>query len=412
MPGRTASPADALRRMRRLAGAVLGLLAAVFLATHLAPDTAAVRLVRAMAEAGMIGGLADWFAVEALFRRPLGLPIPHTALLPRNQARAARNVGRFFEAHFLEPASLRERLRALEPGRHCLDWLRRPENAGRTARELIGLAGALLDQGLPPRVAARSRAWARAQAGRAAADAAIARALAQLVKQGVRSTVAADVVTMVRDAIDQNRELAVELIQDRSRWWIASAVDRRIAGLVVDGVLSLLEDLRTDGSALRHDFQAAFDRAVDALSVAGTLDRAVGEMRHSLVRSGVIDAELARLAEGLRSRLRARIADDPEALAAPLAGLIRDVARRARDDGATRAALDARMADLAAEFIGDMRPAVAGYIADVIAGWEPDELNARFEQEIGPDLQFIRINGAVLGALIGGLIFAVNTLLG
>lgn len=412
MAGGTASPADALRRMRRLAGAVLGGMAAVFLATHLAPDAAAVRLVRAMAEAGMIGGLADWFAVEALFRRPLGLPIPHTALLPRNQARAARNVGRFFETHFLEPASLRQRLRQLQPGRLALDWLSRPENAGRVAREFTGLAGALLDQGLSPRAAARSRAWLRAQAGRADADAAIARALAQLVKDGVRSTVATEVVGMVRDAIDQNREVAVALVQDRSRWWIASAVDRRIAGLVVDGVLSLLEDLQVEGSELRRDFQAAFDRTVDALGAEGTLDRAVGEARHSLVQNGVLNAELTRLAEGLRDRLRARIAEDPEALAAPIARLIRDIAQRALDDEATRTALDERLSDLAAEIVGDMRPAVAGYIADVIAGWEPEDLNARFEDEIGPDLQFIRINGALLGALIGGVLFAVNALLG
>ena len=118
------------------------------------------------------------------------------------------------------------------------------------------------------------------------------------------------------------------------------------------------------------------------------------------------------LAAGLRDRLRARIAEDPEALAAPIADLIRDLAARTLADDATRAVLDARLADIAARLIGDMRPAISGYVTDVIAGWEPQELNARFEAEIGPDLQYIRINGAVLGSLIGGAIFGLNTLFG
>jgi uncharacterized membrane-anchored protein YjiN (DUF445 family) len=139
---------------RRLATAVLGLMAAVFLATHLAGDATWVRPIRAMAEAGMIGGLADWFAVEALFRRPLGLPIPHTALLPRNQARAARNVGRVLETHFLDPATLASRLRRAEPGRRMLEWLARPDSAALVARELVRLLGGLLSVEPSPRAGA------------------------------------------------------------------------------------------------------------------------------------------------------------------------------------------------------------------------------------------------------------------
>ena len=405
-------PADTLGRTRRLATGVLGFMAAVFLATHLAGDAAAVRLIRAMAESGMIGGLADWFAVEALFRHPLGVPIPHTALLPRNQARAARNVGRFFETHFLDADTLADRLRSVEPGRHLVAWLARPDNAALVARELTGLLGGLLQHDPSPRALARARAWLRAQTREAGADAAIADGLARLVKEGMRSTVAVEVLALVRRAVDDNREAAVDLVQDRSRWWIAGAVDRRIAALVIDGVLSLLDELRADGSELRRDFELAFDRMVDALAAEGTLTRAVAEGRRHLVQSGTFDTASLQLAAGLRDRLRARIAADPEALAGPVADLIRDLAARTLADDATRAALDARLADIAARLIADMRPAISGYVTDVIAGWEPQELTARFEAELGPDLQYIRINGAVLGSLIGGVIFGLNALLG
>ena len=154
---------DAFLRARRIATGVLIGLVVVFIATHLiGADSGPVRLVQAMAEAGMIGGLADWFAVEALFRRPLGLPIPHTALLPSNQARAAQNIGRFFEAHFLEPRALEDRLRRLEISRHAADWIARPGNALTLARRLVGLLGDVVRHEPAPRVLVRARSGSAA----------------------------------------------------------------------------------------------------------------------------------------------------------------------------------------------------------------------------------------------------------
>ena len=402
-----------LARARRLATGVLAVLAAVFVGTHLAPeDTSAVLLVRSMAEAGMVGGLADWFAVTALFRQPLGLPIPHTALLPRNQASAARNVGRFFEAHFLEPALLERRLARVGLSRHAAGWLERPENARLVARQLTALADAVLRQDPPPRLLVRVRAWLRAEVGSSGADAAVADSVAALVKQGVRSTLIDELLGLVRGAIDDNRALAVALVQDRSRWWIASTIDRRVGGLAVDGVLSLLDDLRAEGSALRRDFEAAVDGALDTLLAEGALERAVADARGHLLRTGTIDRLALRLAEAVRARVAARLAEDPDAVALPVAQLIGDLAARLRADPSAGAALDARIAAVVAQVIGELRPVLGGYVADVIAGWEPQQLIDRFEAELGPDLQFIRVNGALLGALIGGALFGLNRLLG
>ncbi|MBV8870076.1 MAG: DUF445 domain-containing protein, partial [Acetobacteraceae bacterium] len=347
------APRPALTRTRRLAAAVLGLMAAIFAATHAVPDTTIARLLRSMAEAGMVGGVADWFAVEALFRHPLGLPIPHTALLPKNQVRAARNVSRFFETHFLKPDSLEARLRAFEPGRHALAWLAHSDHATLVARELTGLLGHLLVQEPSPRTLARLRRWLRSRARGAEADAAIAEGLARLVKDGVRGAVVGDVLSAVRRAIDESREVAIALVQDQSRWWIASAVDRRVADLVVDGVLSLIDKLGDEETDVRRNFNVGFDNMVDALAAEGTLTRAVGEGRRALVRSGVLEKAVFRLAAGLRDR----IAADSAALAVPVAELIRNLATRALADTATRAQLDARIAEVVARLIGEIRPA-------------------------------------------------------
>ena len=131
-----------------------------------------------------------------------------------------------------------------------------------------------------------------------------------------------------------------------------------------------------------------------------------------MIRSGAFDAALASLAEEIRTRTAARLAEDPDAFVDPIAELIRGFATGTLADPAAQATLDVRLAEIAARVIGEARPAIAAYVTDVIAGWEPEELTARFEAEIGPDLQFIRINGALLGALIGGLLFGLNALLG
>jgi uncharacterized membrane-anchored protein YjiN (DUF445 family) len=239
----------------------------------------------------------------------------------------------------------------------------------------------------------------------------IAMGLARLVKAGIRSTVANEVLSLLRRTLDDNREVAVKLVQDRSRWWIASAVDRRIADLVVDSVLSLLDQLRAERSDLGSAFVMAFDQMIDELAARGTLTRVVSDSRRHLAGSGEMDTVVLRIVRKHCDQLRERIAEDPDWLIGPVAGLIRDLAARALANEATCTALDARVADIVSRLAGDLRPAIGGYVTEIIAGWKPEELNSLFEAGIGPDLQHVRINGAVLGALLGGAIFGVETLL-
>lgn len=407
--------ARSLARVRAWATGILVALAAIFVATHLwGGDTPWVGLVRAMAEAGMVGGLADWFAVEALFRRPLGLPIPHTALLPANQARAARNVGRFFETHFLEPAALSARVQRAGPARRLSAWLARPESAALVSRQLVLLAGSVLATEPSPRMMAGGRAWLRQQVASAGpeADAALAAGVARLVKDGVRSPLVDEVVGLLRRTVEDGRDTAVSLVRDRSRWWIHSKVDRKVAAMAVEGVLSLLDELRSGQSDLRIRFEAAFDDVVDRLESEGTLARAVGDARRHMVASGALDELLGRTAAAARDRLARRIDAGPEAVAEPVAAFLAGLARSIAADPEASRRLDARLAGLAGHVVDIFRPQIGGYVAEVIAGWKPDELIARFETELGPDLQFIRVNGAVLGALIGGTLYGIGFLLG
>ncbi|MFV0382632.1 DUF445 domain-containing protein [Paracoccus sp. (in: a-proteobacteria)] len=407
------APVDALTRNRRLATGVLVLLAAIFFASYLAGQPPGwVLLIRAMAEAGMVGGLADWFAVTALFRHPLGLPIPHTALLPRNQARAARNVGRFFETHFLEPQQLHDRLLALRPSGLLVEWIASRDHARLIAAELATILPALLKAHPPKRALVHGRRWLRREAMHFGADEAIAARMAELVKAGIRGGILDNALQLLEQTVEQRRDGAVGLVSERSRWWIASTVDREVAGLVVRGILSILRELQEPGSPLRSSFEDAFDGMVDGLTRQGALTVAVAEARQHMIRTGAFDQALTILGQQIQSRIRASLSADPDATAEILADLVQGVAARLLSSRQARAGFDARFAQLGSRVIGELRPRISAYVSDVIAGWEPEELNARFEGEIGPDLQFIRINGALLGAVIGGALFAFDTLLG
>ena len=182
--------------------------------------------------------------------------------------------------------------------------------------------------------------------------------------------------------------------------------------MAVEGVLSLLDELASGQSDLRRRFETAFDDVLDRLVAEGTLARAVGDARRHVAASGALDELLVRMAATARTRLSERIASEPTTLAEPVAVFLAGLARSISEDRAAADRLDERLAGLAGHLVGVFRPQLGGYVAEVIAGWKPDDLIARFEAELGPDLQFIRINGAVLGALIGGVLFAIGALFG
>jgi uncharacterized membrane-anchored protein YjiN (DUF445 family) len=147
------------------------------------------------------------------------------------------------------------------------------------------------------------------------------------------------------------------------------------------------------------------------MSAEGRLSKAAAEAGRAVVQSGALDAAILSLTRDIRERLDTALAEDTDALVEPLADLIRNAGRSMLSDAQDRAALNRRLAEIGGRVVAVARPQIAAYVADVIEGWEPEELNARFEEEIGPDLQFIRINEALLGALIGGALYAVEVLL-
>ncbi|MEM1234264.1 MAG: DUF445 domain-containing protein [Pseudomonadota bacterium] len=403
-----ADKAARLARTRGWARAVLIVLVAIFFATFIPQEPPTwVRLVRHMAEAGMIGGLADWFAVEALFRHPFGLKIPHTALLPRNQQRAAESVGQFFNAYFLDPASISARVADIAPARRAAEWLAHRGNAALVAKPLTqALTVAMRSDGtvtLPPGI----RKELRAALGSDASTQALVNALGPMLERGIDGPFLNQAIKQIRASLDRNRDKVLEIVQDNSRWWAPSRVDKGLSNLLVDGVIGVLEDLENPKSDLRKDFERSLTGFLSTLNETGALTNAVHDGKAGFVTSEAFDETLEAIFELLRTRLADGMTGGPEAEDA-IATAIRRFAEKLLSEPETLAKFEAQLTTSAKTAVFELREPIAGYVTEVIAGWDAQTLSSRFEQEIGPDLQFIRINGAVLGTLIGGVLFFVG----
>lgn len=402
-----------IRKTRVLASGILAGLVLVFLASLATPNpSTTILLLRAMAEAGMIGGLADWFAVEALFRRPLRLPIPHTALLPSNQKRAARAVGTFFQRNFLDAEQIRARVLRLRPSRRAIEWLGQSGNAHVVARLLVhalkivvrDVEGVKLGHGL--------RRVIRDALTQTISEDKVAPGISALLRDALQGDVTDRLLGLVRAAIVDNRQKATALVRDQSRWWIANRVDKEVAGLLVKGVISVIDELGTRDSPLRTDFDTALARIVRDLEKDGTIAALVRRGKENAVSSNTVDGIIDTFGSSTIEHLLSQLEHDPDAVVAalvsPLRGLVVRIAHR---DGAAEE-MDVAISDIVAHLIAQLGPQIATYVSETIADWDPDELVRVFELEVGRDLQFIRINGAVLGALLGGIIFSFDLLLG
>jgi uncharacterized membrane-anchored protein YjiN (DUF445 family) len=414
---RWSRPDDALRQtqldsMKRRATGLVLLAAAVFIAARILETSLPwVGYIRATAEASLVGGLADWFAVTALFRHPLGLPIPHTAIVATRKDRLGRTLGNFVQNHFLARDVLATRLRDMRIAQRTAVWLSQVENGRRIARAVAsGLAKtleSLSDDDL--RSLVQAGVSERLHAIRVAP--ALGRTLSLVVAGSRHQELLSEAVRLAAQTISDNRDLIRNQVRAESPWWVPGVVDDKIYQRIVAAVERLLRDISTNPS---HPLRAAFDTA---------LRNFIDRLQHS---ADVIARAEALKEEWLRDPAFARLSDQ-----------LWETTRRAilgyatRDEGASPGALergiaafgsavlanetllaelDAAVVDVVASVVEEYRQEVADLIAQTVAAWDPAATAQRIELAIGRDLQFIRINGTLVGGLVGLVLYTVSRL--
>jgi uncharacterized membrane-anchored protein YjiN (DUF445 family) len=416
VPALLAPDPGGLRRMKRNATGLLILAAAVFLATFAAPETTLLGFVRAGAEAAMVGGLADWFAVTALFRHPLGLRIPHTALIPRKKDELATKLGEFVTGNFLTPDAVVDQVAEARLVRRVAERLADPDAAALVGRELSTAAGALLDAVDEHFLTDYVLELARRDLDRRSYTPVLGQLLARAVEgRGQRPLV--DVcVTRLHAYLRTNREQLhpqiKQFVNDQG-WlgWLA-ATDKRIDRLLTATIDKLTEVEADPDHPLRHWLDGLLESLADDLRYNAETAQAVDAQLRALLDDAHLQSLLHAVLADVLTSVRLSLDELDGGLQDRIAKLVRDAGARIVGDVALEQRLDERVQQAVRYAVEHYGNTVVALIQKTVSRWDARDASLRIEAAVGRDLQFIRINGTVVGGLAGVVLHAVASGLG
>lgn len=404
-----ASLARRLAHMRWIATGLLVTMGVLFVvASLLVQDYPWLGLFRAFAEAGMIGALADWFAVTALFRRPLGLPIPHTAIVPSRKDEIGQALARFIRDHFLVKDAVAARLANVDLAGRIGLWLDTDENSQAVSRDLSVVLEWLVGAFDSADLRASLRGSLRSALDEVPASSALSVAVEVFMTGNHAQPLVNQLVQFGRDQLDNNRERIRARVADRSPWWLPKFVDEEIYDQLVAEMGRILDEIGADPS---HPARAELNERLGRIRVALTEDPVLVErgqvlkdefFNHPAVSDYFHELWL-KISECLRDSLR----DPASPIRAGMAGELRSVGRRLREDTDVNERLNRWLRELALYLVENYRQPLSEFISDTIEQWDPTATSERIELYIGRDLQFIRINGTLVGGLVGVAIYLI-----
>lgn len=368
--------------------------------------------LRATAEASLVGGLADWFAVTALFRHPLGIPIPHTAIVPRRKDRVGRTLGMFVQRNFLSRPVVEAKLRTLRVGERFAEWLAEPANARLIARQTISAVSSgvqtLDDSSIEPlverSVASRVRAFRVAPV--------LSRLMEVLTEGDRHQELLDDFIRGAARTVDQNREMIRERIEKESPWWLPEAVDEKIYRKVVGSIERTLAEIEQDPE---HPLRKRFDRSVrefmERLDTSPEMAAKIEHWKEELLATETMKRFSSSVWSDSKAAL-VRYAERPDAFheGSAVERAITTFATHVKDDPQLLEKLNEAIVDVAIYVVERYQDDVGDFIAVTVASWDPEHTSRRVELAIGRDLQFIRINGTLVGGLAGLVLYFVSRL--
>ena len=403
-----------LDRMKRRATGLLVVMSGVFLLTlMLEAGYPWLGYVRATAEAAMVGGLADWFAITALFRHPLNIPIPHTAIIPTRKDRIGRTLGNFVQHNFLSPEILGPRLLALQPSRRAAEWLRRPEHARSLSRHAASALRSATEVVRDEDV--------HALLERSVIDPLRQRSIAPVLAKGLVLLTADDrhqqlldrVIHGLAGLILENEDLIRARIHAESPWWVPGFMDDRLHARVVAGIERTLLEVSTDPShPLRRQFDDLLTDWIVRLQESPEVIARADAMKQQLFDHPTSRGLSASLWAEVKRMLDREAAPGPTSAPGALERGLVALAGGALEDAALLAKLDGWIVEAVLRVVEQHRHEVGGLIEHTVRSWDPGETSRRLELAVGRDLQFVRINGTLVGGLVGLILYTVYRLAG
>ncbi|MFE2580201.1 DUF445 domain-containing protein [Streptomyces sp. NPDC059378] len=405
-----------VRRMKLTATGLLLLVALVYVLATWARHSGAgawTAYVAAAAEAGMVGALADWFAVTALFRHPLGLPIPHTAIIPNKKDQLGVSLGEFVGENFLSEDVVRQRLRAVGIGSRLGTWLAEPEHADRVTAELAtALRGALTVLHDSDVQAVVSEAITRRADSQEIAPG-IGKLLERIVGDGAHRRAVDLVVARAHDWLVLHGDSVMDAVQGGAPGWTPRFVDRKVGERVYKELMRFITEMRDMPS---HPARGALDRfltdfATDLQSDTDTRAR-VERLKGEVLGRGEVQDLIASAWTAVRSMIVAAAEDERSELRLRVRASLLTLGARMAHEPKVQEKVDSWVEGAAVHVVTTYRKEITSLITDTVAGWDARHTTKKIEAHIGRDLQFIRINGTVVGSLAGLAIYTLSRALG
>jgi uncharacterized membrane-anchored protein YjiN (DUF445 family) len=403
----------ALRKMKVVATALLGFVTAVFFFARWQEESHDwVGYVRAFAEAAMVGALADWFAVSALFRHPLGIPIPHTAIIPHRKDQIGRSLGEFVQTNFLTREVLNERLAGANVGRRLGDWMAEEHNAAKAGEGVSDLLRGALEVLDDRDVASALETLIERRVRATPVAPLVGKAIDLAVEGGHHQRLLDSVLKGLGGFLDDNRATFRERLEHESPWWIPESIDDRLFNKIYGAVHGFLADVGSDGN---HEVRQSIDSRVvafaDRLRDDPELLAKGEELKTELLAHPDVRAWLGSLWGEVKRNTVAAL-DDPESeLRQRLTRSLATLGQRLATEAELQAKVDDWVMRAAGHIVDHYRGEVADLIAGTVAKWDGKATGERMELQVGRDLQFIRINGTIVGGLAGVVIYTVSQLL-
>jgi uncharacterized membrane-anchored protein YjiN (DUF445 family) len=364
----------------------------------------ALQWLRAFSEAGIAGGIADWCAVVALFRHPLGLPMPDTAIIPRKKDRIADSSGAFIETHFLTPQNVVERLVRFDFAATASKWLRDQTNSRKLADALCDLVPPTLET-----VETVEEVEIRTFLGQLAASqadavdlvAVVDRLMAAIVDLDLDRIVLKRVLLWLRDWVSKNRD-AIKIEFGRASRYTPGFIDTYVVNRFVDGVAHLLEDAAENPD---HQVWGEVDRAIEELRLNMRTSLALREQIVYNARAALAGFARSGVARTLWVEIKhyvvADLSDEASQIRSWMTRAFQRVGAAIADDQVVQQKLNAWQVASIEMTLPRARPAIGRWVADIVKSWDTAQITEKLETEIGTDLQYIRLNGAIVGGLVG-----------
>jgi uncharacterized membrane-anchored protein YjiN (DUF445 family) len=402
------------RGMKLVATGLLVVMAAVFFgARAFEPAYPWLAYVKAFAEAAMVGGLADWFAVTALFRHPLGLPIPHTAIIPRNKDRIGEALARFLQENFLIPSVVARRMQRIDVAGATGRFLQTPAGEGTRIRAGASRLIADIFESLDDeRLGGIVKGAISSRLRKTEISPLLGHALASAINEDRHVPMLEAAIRWMARALDANEPLIRDMVHKKANWILKLAgLDAKLADAIIDGLRKLTVEMSTDpGHPVRIKIEEALAQLANDLQTKPETRERVETMKEQLLDNKSVSLWLDALWQRGREAIIKAARNPDRVLAGKLGEVLKSMGSTLESDRRIRAAINQFARRAAVGMAASYGSQIVKLVSETVRGWDAQTVTNRLEAAVGRDLQYIRINGTLVGGLVGLALHVVDTL--